>query len=166
MLRTLLICAAVLLGVGCDKSDESLYDLAGDWERITDAECVGDLEEDFLTGNRFTIFSDPSGMTIEQVGEALVLDFHGGPRADAILDGDNILYMGELPAGWITGCDGCLHYELSVTFSFTVLDRGRTIEIREVYETNLHRATCTNEWESVHAPRLTESNDMTSISST
>ena len=84
MLRMLLICAAVLLCVGCDKSDESLYDLAGDWERITDAECVGDLEDDFLARNRFTIFSDPSGLTIEQDGEALVLDFHGGPRADAI----------------------------------------------------------------------------------
>ena len=59
MLRTLFICASVLLFAGCDKSDESLYDLAGDWERITDAECVGDLEQDFLAGNRFTIFSDP-----------------------------------------------------------------------------------------------------------
>ena len=166
MLRTLFICAAVLLFAGCDRSDESLYDLAGDWERITDTECVGDLEQDFLAGNRFTIFSDPSGMTIEQGGEMLVLDFHGGPRADAILDGNNIQYMGELPAGWIAGCDGCLHYELSITFSFTVLDRGRTIEIQESYETNLHGATGTNEWEYVHVSRLAEANGVTSISST
>ena len=165
MLRTLFICAAVLLFAGCDRSDESLYDLAGDWERITDAECVGDLEQGFLAGNRFTIFSDPSEMTIEQGGEMLVLDFHGGPRANAILDGNNIQYMDELPAGWIAGCDGCLHYELSITFSFTVLDRGRTIEIQESYETNLHGATCTNEWEYVHMSRLTETN-VTSISST
>ena len=166
MLQMLLICTAVLMCVGCDKSDDSIVDLAGDWERITDAECVGELEEEFLARNRFTIFSDPSGMTIEQDGEALVLHFHGGPRADAILDGNNILYMGPLPAGWTVGCDGCLHYELSITFSFTVLDRGRTIEIQESYETNLHGATCANEWESVHVSRFTETDDMPSISST
>ena len=166
MLRMLLIGAAILLCVGCDESDEWLYDLAGDWERITDAECVGELEEEFLARNRFTIFSEPSVMTIEQGGEALVLDFHGGPRADAILDGNNIPYMGQLPAGWLVACDGCLHYELSITFSFTVLDGGRTIEISESYETNLHGATCVNEWESVHASRFTKANDVTSISST
>ena len=144
-----LICATVLLCLGCDAQDEGPYNLAGYWERSTDAQCVGNIDEDFLSGQLYTTYSGLDRMMIEQDGNDLVLVLGEGQyeREEAVLEGDTIRLLSPQPAGWIAGCvEGSYWCELWFDRTFTVLDDGRTIMVEENYESQGHVTVCTHEW--------------------
>ena len=145
MRQALLICVVILLCCGCN---EESYDLSGEWTRSTNAECVGDINGDFLSSQLDLTYSGPSRMAIEQDGEELVLavgDEESG-REPAVIQGNTIELLLPQPKGWIAECD-CYWDELWSRRIFTLLDNGHTIIVEEMYESRGHTTVCTHAWD-------------------
>ena len=158
MQRLMMILAVLLLADGCGGGPE----LAGDWSRTTDANCVANTEQEAveaaLAGFIKNAFSTAERLTIQQDGEALVFDIEEYNVAyDAILEDDGTVLFNS-PCWEAGAVAGAVYNQGCLTRTGRVLAGGNVIEITELYELGgpglefgAHTLTCVHKWERAGA---------------